>query len=230
MNAINHAATSLLIKKKYPHVPLVPILISVQLIEMLWVILNILGVERTDYAATVSSLADIHLVHMPFSHSVAFTLLWAALAGFVVARVLKKPGWALAVMIGVCSHIVLDIITHAFDIEIVPFAGLPEIGSGLYAVPVAALLFELGYAVVIWRLVDGSRFLLWALLLLNLSSLSFYLPQLKGPESLLSQHPDWFAPVIGVHILFGLLCVFLLSRYEARFAAKKVGPATEGAL
>ena len=47
MFAINHAATGLIIKKIYPDVPITTILVSVQLIEILWVILNYLGVERT---------------------------------------------------------------------------------------------------------------------------------------------------------------------------------------
>ncbi len=46
MNAINHAATSLLIKNT-PHVPIIPILILVQLIEVFWVVLNIVGPEFT---------------------------------------------------------------------------------------------------------------------------------------------------------------------------------------
>ena len=38
MNAINHAVTALVIKKYHRDVPLLPLLISVQLIEMVWVI------------------------------------------------------------------------------------------------------------------------------------------------------------------------------------------------
>ena len=40
MFAINHAATGLIIKKIYPDVPMAIILVSVQLIEILWVVLN----------------------------------------------------------------------------------------------------------------------------------------------------------------------------------------------
>lgn len=47
MFAINHAATGLIIKKIYPDVPITVILVSVQLIEILWVIFNLLGIEKT---------------------------------------------------------------------------------------------------------------------------------------------------------------------------------------
>ena len=37
MFAINHAAAALLVKRRYPDVSLVPILIAVQSMEFLWV-------------------------------------------------------------------------------------------------------------------------------------------------------------------------------------------------
>jgi hypothetical protein len=40
MFAINHAATALVIKKKYPQAPMGLLLISVQLTELLWVVFN----------------------------------------------------------------------------------------------------------------------------------------------------------------------------------------------
>jgi len=43
MYAINHAATSLLLKKNEASVPIVPLLISTQFIEVLWVISNYLA-------------------------------------------------------------------------------------------------------------------------------------------------------------------------------------------
>ena len=70
MFAIDHAATALLVKRRFPSVPMAPILISVQAMELAWVALNYLGVERTTTEATVRSVADIHLAYIPWSHSV----------------------------------------------------------------------------------------------------------------------------------------------------------------
>jgi hypothetical protein len=69
MFAVNHAATTLLLKKRWPDVPLVWLLLSVQILEIGWVLLNVLGVERTTTEAEVRYVGDIHLSHMPFSHS-----------------------------------------------------------------------------------------------------------------------------------------------------------------
>jgi len=59
MFAVDHAATALLIKRRYPSVSLTPILVSVQAMELAWVGLNYLGIERTTTEATVHSVADI---------------------------------------------------------------------------------------------------------------------------------------------------------------------------
>jgi len=66
MFAVDHAATALLIKRRFPSVPLTPLLVSVQAMELAWVGLNYLGVERTTTEATVRSVSDIHLAYMPF--------------------------------------------------------------------------------------------------------------------------------------------------------------------
>ena len=70
MFAINHAATALVIKKRFPTVPMIWLLLSVQLVELMWVILNYLDIEETSTEESVRSVADIHLAHMPFSHSI----------------------------------------------------------------------------------------------------------------------------------------------------------------
>ena len=221
MNAINHAVTALVIKKYHRDVPLLPLLISVQLIEMVWVILNVTGVETTRINAQVHSLADVHLEHMPFSHSVVFTLMWAAVGWLFVRNVLKKPQWALAVFIGICSHIVLDILTHIPDIEIIPFLGLPELGSGLYDVTVFAFIFELGYSIVCWKIIRGHVLLLIGLVALQLFSLTFYVPQISGFEVFFADYPQLFAPVIGVHIVFGLLAVAYLYHLDKKTAESR---------
>ena len=97
MFAINHAATALVVKKRYPAVPLVWLLVSVQFVEILWVMLNFIGVERTSTDATVNTVSEIHLEYMPFSHSLASSLLFACVTWFIVARVDKHRTAAIAV-------------------------------------------------------------------------------------------------------------------------------------
>ena len=67
MFAVDHAATALVIKRRFPSVSLAPLLISVQAMELAWVGLNYLGVERTTTEAAVRSVADIHLAYAVFA-------------------------------------------------------------------------------------------------------------------------------------------------------------------
>jgi hypothetical protein len=120
MFAVDHAATALLIKRRFPSVPLTPLLLSVQAMELAWVGLNYLGIERTTTEASVRSVADIHLAYMPFSHSVATPVAGALLAWLLVEKGLGRPAFARAIAIGIVSHLVLDVFTHAQDIVLWP--------------------------------------------------------------------------------------------------------------
>ena len=207
MNAINHAATALLINKKWPGVPIIPVLISVQLVEFLWVVFNLLGIETTTTEPQVRALNDIHLDYMPYSHSIAATVLLALTVWVLVAKLLRKPAWGLALAMAVSSHLVLDLVTHVHDIALAPGIESPKFGSGLYAIPLLALGIETLYGVWCWWVFRGSKALLTVIVLFNLAALSFYSPLIPGPEHLLAGHPKIFAAVIGVHIILGLLAV-----------------------
>src|SRR5438045_4919716 len=109
MFAVDHAATALLVKRRYPAAPLVPILISVQAMELAWVGLNYLGVERTTTEAAVHSVADIHLAYMPYSHSVGTAIGVALLAWLIIEKGFGQAVLARAVGIGIVSHLILDL-------------------------------------------------------------------------------------------------------------------------
>lgn len=214
MNAINHAATALMLKRRWPEVPLLPLLISVQLIEFLWALFCLAGIEVTRTGPTVRSIADIHLDYMPYSHSIGSTVAIATLCWFVLRKPLHRAAWALPVACGVISHIVLDVLVHARDIALVPGLTDTKIGSGLYDVPELALLVELAYGVLCWRVYGGSRALLFTIVGLNLAAAPFYLPELPGPQALLSGHPKVFAAVILAHIVLGLSAIGFMARRE----------------
>src|SRR6476660_4411517 len=86
MFAVDHAATALLLKRRYPTVPLAPILVSVQAMELAWVGLNYLGIERTTTEAAVRSVADVHLAYMPYSHSVGTAVGVAVLLWLMIEK------------------------------------------------------------------------------------------------------------------------------------------------
>jgi hypothetical protein len=146
MFAVDHAATALLIKRRFPSASLTSLLLSVQAMELAWVGLNYLGVERTTTETSVRSVADIHLVYMPFSHSVVTAAGGALLAWLLVEKGLVRPTVARVIGIGIISHLVLDLVTHARDIALWPGSTLPALGLGLYdRAPMWGFALEMAY-------------------------------------------------------------------------------------
>ena len=208
MNAINHAVTALAIKQRWPHVPIVPLLLAVQATEIIWVVLNLVGVEQTGLAETVQSIADVHLRFMPYSHSVVSAVLLAVAVWMSVAFLLNRPRWATALSVAVLSHIVLDLAVHTRDIAVAPIWDGTKLGTGLYSIPLYALALETAYGIWCWRYFRGSRSLLMVILGFNVGALSFYSAEVSGPEEFLAGMPKLFAALIGVHIVTSLATVW----------------------
>jgi LexA-binding, inner membrane-associated putative hydrolase len=203
MFAVDHAATALLIRRRYRSAPLVPLLVSVQAMELAWVALNYAGVERTVVDAPMHSVTDVHLAYMPFSHSVATAGAAAAVAWVIGARWLRARDAAPALAIGALSHLVLDLLTHARDVALAPGSGI-RLGVGLYdRAPIAAFVVELAFGIVCWWVYIRGRTartawrgLLAFVVVGNLLNLSFLAPGIHGPEVLLAGHPLLLVTVV----------------------------------
>ena len=208
MFAINHAATALLIKRRFPSESIIPLLLSVQLMELLWVALNLFGIERTTTEAAVRSVADIHLAFMPYSHSVVTSLALAVVAWFVFSVCFKRSRLGLAVALGIVSHLVLDLVTHGRDIAIAPGFDYLKLGLGLYsAFPLIAFFLELLYGIFCWWVYKGGKALLGIIILFNAANLSLLSPAVPGPESLLAHRPKTIVLVIFAQIVVTLVLV-----------------------
>jgi membrane-bound metal-dependent hydrolase YbcI (DUF457 family) len=213
--AINHAAAALLVKRRYPDVPLVPILIAVQAMELLWVVLNYAGVERTTTEPVVRYVGDIHLTDMPFSHSVA-TMLGAAALAWAIGAIAGRPRLGAAVALGVASHLVLDLATHDRDIALAPFLNGPAYGTQLYGrFPLGAFLLELGFGVLCWWVYRGGVALLALIVGFNVANLSLFFPALPGLERLLANRSTLLTTMILVQILVTLWAVWWGARRNA---------------
>jgi hypothetical protein len=222
MFAINHAATALVVKKKYPQAPLPLLLILVQFIELLWVALNFLGIEYSTTEATVSSILDVHLVHMPYSHSIISTFVVASIAWFVIRHWIGRPTVATAVAIAIASHVVLDLLTHTQDIAIAPFIDAGKLGLGLYAVPSAALVTETIYGIICWWIYRGSWWLLATIVTFNLANFTFLNTAIVGPEALLANHPFVLTTIVLVQIIVTLSLVGMLGQRNGHAARSEI--------
>ena len=211
MFAIDHAATALLLKRRYPSVPIVPLLISVQAMELAWVALNYLGVERTTTDAAVRSVADIHLAYIPYSHSVATAAAAAIAVWLLVEIAFHRPIVGRALGLGIISHLLLDLLTHGRDIALWPGSTV-KLGLGLYdTAPLAAFFVELAFGVLCWAVYRGGRGMLALIVIANLANLSFLSAAIPGPEQFFAGRPLLLVTAIFAQIIITLMLVGILA-------------------
>jgi hypothetical protein len=158
-------------------------------------------------------VADIHLAYMPYSHSVATAGVAAVLAWVMIEFGLGRASLGRAVGLGIASHLVLDLLTHAPDIALSPGLAAPKFGLGLYdTAPLAAFGIEMAYGLVCWRIFRGGRGLLALIVLGNLANLTLFSAAIAGPERLLAGRPMLVVGFVLGQIVVTLILVGVLSR------------------
>jgi membrane-bound metal-dependent hydrolase YbcI (DUF457 family) len=136
-----HYSAAFLAKTAAPRTPLWVLALAVQLVDVLWAGFVLMGIERLRLDPTLPS-NPLVLEHMPYTHSLLGTLLWAGVAGFAGWRVLGSAAAAWAVSAAVASHWLLDVIVHRPDMTL--WGAEPKLGLGIWNHPAAALALELG--------------------------------------------------------------------------------------
>lgn len=212
MNGVNHAATALLVRRRWPELPLWVVVLCVQASDLLWAGLVLTGSEWVRYGDPVRSLRDVHLVHMPYSHALLSAGVLALAGAGVAVAAGKRRGLAIGIGVALLSHIVLDLAVHLPDIQLLPWRESPRLGSGLYGIPVWAFVVEVGYMLLAWKVGRGSRALLVALVLLNLTLVSVYVPAIGGPEGLFPRYPDLFPVLTLATMVLGSLAILRFRR------------------
>jgi membrane-bound metal-dependent hydrolase YbcI (DUF457 family) len=139
---VGHLAVGLAAKRLSPRTSLGWLLAAPLLVDLLWSLLVLVGLERTLIVPGITRAMPLDLEYVGISHSLATTLLWAILfAGAHLARH-RDARAAMVLAFGVLTHFVLDWVTHRPDMPLLP-AG-PHVGLGLWNYPTAAILVEAG--------------------------------------------------------------------------------------
>lgn len=165
---IGHFALAFAAKKVVPRTSLATLTAAAQLLDLIWPILVLLGIEtvRIDPAAP-SPFLKLRFVHYPWTHSLLTAVAWAV-AFSLAYRVRTGYGRGAAVVSAlVVSHWVLDWVTHRPDLQLAP--GLADrVGLGLWLWPAATvavegLLFVAGLAVYVRATRPRDRVGRWGL-------------------------------------------------------------------
>jgi hypothetical protein len=145
---LGHYAAGLAAKKLTPYTSLGTLLLSAQLLDLIWPTLLLRGIEHVRVAPGATAVTPLDFVSYPWSHSLVMAVVWAALFSGLYALIRRYPRGAIATLVLVLSHWVLDLVTHRPDLPLLPIGG-PMVGLGLWnSVPATAivegLLFALG--------------------------------------------------------------------------------------
>ena len=145
---IGHFAVGLAAKEAAPKVSLGTLVLSVQLLDLMWPILLILGLEHVRLAPGITAFTPLDFYDYPISHSLLTVVCWAGLFGIIyyAVRRYSRGAWILAA--GVLSHWVLDFISHRPDMPLAPgisaYVGLGLSNSVPATIVIEFLLFTVG--------------------------------------------------------------------------------------
>jgi len=181
---IGHFAVGFAAKRAAPRTSLTLLVVSALWLDILWPVFLWLGWETVRVQPGITTMSPLDFVSYPWSHSLAMTLVWAALLGLGYRWWRRYPAGAWWVAICVFSHWVLDFLVHRPDLPLYP-GGPERVGLGLWNDPLPEVILEVGLfgiGVALYRATTRPRG--WAgslsLASLTLALCLLYLLDLKG--------------------------------------------------
>ncbi len=147
---IGHNAVGFASKKLAPSTSLLLLMGAPMLLDLLWPIFLLLGIEHVRIQPGATKLTPLDFYDYPWSHSLLMAAVWSIVAAVLYFAFTRYKRGAIVLGVGVISHWVLDYLTHRADLPLWP--GGPKVGLGMWNVPVAeigteAALFAIGVAI-----------------------------------------------------------------------------------
>ena len=139
---IGHFAVGLLTKKNEEQPSLAMMFVAVQLLDLLWPVFILLGIESMSIDPGNTKLTHLDFENYPYSHSLLMAIVWSLALGIGYFLFTKNKKGSLLLGGLVFSHWVLDLITHRPDLPLTPFSET-KVGFGLWNYPVAEIMLEL---------------------------------------------------------------------------------------
>jgi hypothetical protein len=200
---IGHAALGFAAKPVAPRASLAWLLVAPWLLDILWPIFLLLGIERVSIVPGATAFTPLDFSWYPWSHSLAMSVVWGFLAAAIYGAGTHDRRGATVIGLLVVSHWLLDLVVHRPDLPLAP--GLAtRAGLGLWNRPGATLavestLFVAGLSVYLLatRAKDLRGFIgLWALVIFMVG---VYVASAFGPP------PPSASAIAPVTLAFGIL-------------------------
>jgi membrane-bound metal-dependent hydrolase YbcI (DUF457 family) len=138
---IGHIAVGLASKKLAPDVSLGTLIAAPLLLDLIWPIFILLGIETVRIEPGATEVMPLDLHDYPYTHSLVAALAWSVFAGGVHHTLKKDRSAALVIAASVFSHWVLDFVSHRADMPLYP-GSTKYVGLGLWYSRVATIAVE----------------------------------------------------------------------------------------
>jgi membrane-bound metal-dependent hydrolase YbcI (DUF457 family) len=198
---IGHYAVAFASKQAAPRVSLGTLFLAVQFLDLLWPLLLLLGVEHVRIDPGNTAFTPLDFFDYPISHSLVSTLAYSITFGLLYYFVKHDRAGAWVLACGVCSHWLLDFITHRPDLPFAPWSK-EYVGLGLWqsvgwTIGIEATLFVITAGLYLRTTVAIDRagtFAFWSLIVFFVFS---YLGNILAPPP-----PNVTAIAIGTFLLW----------------------------
>jgi membrane-bound metal-dependent hydrolase YbcI (DUF457 family) len=144
---LGHYAIALAAKRASPNTSLGTLIAASQLIDIIWPLLVLVGLEKVTIDPGNTVVTPLHFVQYPFTHSLLSVLIWASFFASLYWMISSNRTGTLTVWLAVLSHWVLDFFTHAPDLPLYP-GSEKVVGLGLWNSLSGTLMLELGMFIV----------------------------------------------------------------------------------
>ena len=214
---IGHFAPALIAAARPGAAGLGTLFVAAQIVDIGFAALLVPGIEAMRIVPGITAMNPMDLYHMPYTHSLLGTLIWAATFGAVVAVATRRKIAAIGAALVVASHWFIDLLVHIPDLTL--YGAPPKFGLGLWDHPLIAMPLEIaliGAAIFYYaRQTDAPRGdgRLWVLVGLLA----------------LAQAVDWFgpkAPVYSLAVPATMLAAYALIAGAAAWAGAGRRPRT----
>lgn len=188
---IGHWAPAL-VAATYPKAPkLGTLFLAGQLVDWAFFTFVLMGVEHMRITPGTSVMNPMDLYHMPYTHSLLGSALWAAGFAALIWFVTKNRTGAVIGGAVVLSHWFLDLLVHIPDLTLL--GSPPKLGFGLWNYPAIEMPMELGltFGALIWFLMKTRATnsmgrlapAVLALLLLTIQVVNWFGPPPEQPNA-----------------------------------------------
>lgn len=136
-----HFGISAAVKSKTPETPLWSLIVSTQLLDIVFIPFNLLGLENIEPIGEGGYGND--MIYAFYTHSLVGSLILSFLAALLAKRFWGRKSGIITGAV-VFSHWILDFIVHRPDMPILPgnIGNLPLLGLGLWEMVPGSVLLE----------------------------------------------------------------------------------------